>query len=94
MAWLSDGESQEETKQVSKICLLRNNGGYAYYSLNAVEALICLPLTYWCWCFIVRLGQLHIDSGVWDFGLTYKATEVTAVFYAVSTGCSHILYGV
>jgi len=32
VAWLSDGQCQDETKQGPKISLLRDNGSYAHYS--------------------------------------------------------------
>jgi len=35
---------------------------------------------HWIRWFKVRLGQLHIDSGVWDVGLTYIPIEDTAAF--------------
>jgi len=46
--------------------------------INAMEALICLP--HWIWWFRVRLGQLRIDSGVWNVGLTYIPIEDIAAF--------------
>jgi len=35
---------------------------------------------HWSWWFIVRLGQLCINSGVWDVVLTYIPIEDIAVF--------------
>ena len=64
VAWLSDGQWQEETKHGPEISLVRDNGNYAH----------------WIWWFRVRLGQLCIDSGVWDAGLNYIPIEDTAVF--------------
>ena len=43
VAWLSDGQCQEETKQGTKISLLGDNGAMRTTPTNAVEALICLP---------------------------------------------------
>ena len=42
VAWLSDGQCQEKTKQDPKISMLRDNRSYVHHPTNAVEALICL----------------------------------------------------
>jgi len=51
------------------ISLLRDNGNYAHYSHQCCGS-THLPPPHWSWWFRVRLGQLHIDSGAWDVGLT------------------------
>jgi len=80
VAWLSDGQCQEETKQGPKISLLRDNGSYAHYSHQCCGSPHLPPPPHWIWWFRVRLGQLRINSGVWDVGLTYIPIGDTAVF--------------
>jgi len=79
LTWLSDGQCQEETKQGPMISLLRDNGSYAHHSHQCCGS-THLPPSHWSWWFRVRLGQLCIDSGAWDVGLTYIPVEDTAVF--------------
>ena len=44
VAWFSDGQYQEETKQVQRLACLRITRAMRATPTNEVEALICLPL--------------------------------------------------
>jgi len=70
--------AKRKLNRVQRLACLWITGAMRTTPSNAVEALICLP--HWIWWFRVRLGQLRIDSGVWDVRLTYIPIEDTAVF--------------
>jgi len=77
VAWLSDGQCQEETKQGPKVSLLRQEP-FALLPPMLWKHLSASPN--WTRWFTVRLGQKRIDSGAWDVGLTHIPIEDTAVF--------------
>jgi len=70
--------AKRKLSRVQRLACLGITGAMRTTPTNAVEALICLP--HWSWWFRVRLGQLRIDSGVWDVGLTYIPIEDITVF--------------
>jgi hypothetical protein len=79
VAWLSDGQRQEKTKQNKKMCMLRNNRNYPYHS-------------YWCYggthwppstgSIDTVLGEISgatpLGSGFWGVGLTFNPIEDAA----------------
>jgi len=70
--------AKRKLSRVQRLAFLGITGSMSTIPPNAVEELICLP--HWIWWFSLRLGQLRIDSGVWDVAFTYIPTDDTAVF--------------
>jgi hypothetical protein len=77
VAGLSGGQCQEETKQDSKICMLRYNRGNEHYSHQCSGRTYLPPATRFSGT--VRQGQPLFASGVWDAGLTCIPIEDAAV---------------
>ena len=63
VAWLSDGQCQEENKQGTKISLLRDLCELLPPMLWKHSS----ASPHWIWWFRMRLGQLRFDSGVWSY---------------------------
>jgi hypothetical protein len=70
--------AKRKLSKVQRLACLGITGAMCTTPTNAVEALICLP--HCSWWFRARLGQLRIDSGVWEVGLTYIPIEDIVVF--------------
>jgi len=70
--------AKKKLSRVQRLACLGITGAMRTTPTNAMEVLICLP--HWIWWFRTRLGQLRIESGVWEVGLTYVPVEDPAGF--------------
>jgi len=78
VAWLSDGQCQEETKHVQRLACLGVTGAKYTTPTNAVEGLICLPPL----DLVVQSEARSAAHRLWslDVGLTYILIQDTVLF--------------
>jgi len=80
VAWLSDGQRQEETQQDPKVGLLRDNGSHAHYSHQCCGSTYLPPPPPCVWGASVGRGRPRLHPGDGAVGITYIPIEDTAVF--------------
>jgi len=70
--------AKRKLSRVQRSACLGITGAMRTTPTYAVEALICLP--HWSWWYRARPGQLRIDSGVWEAGVTCIPIEDIVAF--------------